>query len=82
MSDIMLHAVLRMPPELWQDSELDKQQRYQRYLQASVRIEDDAREIERLRAAIQKTLEENGHLADGEDCTLIHLVRAIQASNG
>lgn len=24
-----------------------------------------------------KTVEENGHLADGDNCTLIHLVRAI-----
>jgi hypothetical protein len=29
-----------MPPELWQDSELDKMQRYSRYRQASRRIED------------------------------------------
>ena len=34
-------------------------------------------EIARLRAAIQKTLDENGHLADGDDCTLIELKRAI-----
>lgn len=27
--------------------------------------------------AIRKTLEENGHLADGDNCTLIHLKRAI-----
>lgn len=27
--------------------------------------------------AIRKTLEENAHLADGDDCTLIHLKRAI-----
>ena len=40
MSDVMLHGVLNMPPELWQDSELDKMQRYSRYRQASRRIED------------------------------------------
>ena len=34
-------------------------------------------EIKRLRAAIQQTLNENGHLADGENCTLIVLKRAI-----
>ena len=38
---------------------------------------DAAAEISRLRAAIIKTLEENGHLADGENCTLIALKRAI-----
>lgn len=52
MSDTMLHGVLCMPPELWQDTELDKRQRYSRYLAASRRIEDDEREIERLRAIV------------------------------
>lgn len=40
-----------------------------------------AREIATLRAAIQQTLDENGHLADGDNCTLIHLVRAIETPN-
>lgn len=35
------------------------------------------REIERLRAAIARTLDENGHLADGDNCTLIDLKRAL-----
>jgi len=35
------------------------------------------REIERLRAAIAQTLDENGHLADGDNCTLIALKRAL-----
>jgi len=35
-------------------------------------------EIERLRGAIHKTLDENGHLADGDNCTLIHLVRMME----
>ena len=30
--------------------------------------------------AIQKTLSENAELADGEDCTLIHLKQALEAS--
>lgn len=34
-------------------------------------------EIERLRGAIQQTLYENGHLADGDNCTLISLKRAL-----
>lgn len=34
-------------------------------------------ENQRLRAAIKKTLDENRHLADGDNCTLIHLKRAI-----
>jgi hypothetical protein len=48
MSDLMLHGVLCMPPELWQDSEIDKRQRYARYLAASRRIEDADKEITRL----------------------------------
>jgi len=38
-------------------------------------------EIERLRDSIQQTLDENGHLADGDNCTLIHLVRAMETPN-
>ncbi len=38
MGDVMLHGVLNMPPELWQDTEIDKQQRHSRYLEASKRI--------------------------------------------
>lgn len=49
MSDTMLLGVLCMPPELWTETELDRQQRYSRYLQAARRIEDDAREMEALR---------------------------------
>ena len=38
-------------------------------------------EIERLRAAIQQTLDENGHLADGDNCTLIALKLALDVPN-
>lgn len=31
-----------------------------------------------LREAIIKTIEENKQLADGENCTLIHLTRALK----
>jgi hypothetical protein len=34
-------------------------------------------EIERLESAIRETIEDNLHLADGENCTLINLKRAI-----
>lgn len=34
----MLHAVLNMPPALWEDSNIDKVQRYGRYMEASNRI--------------------------------------------
>ncbi len=35
------------------------------------------REIKKLRAAITETLDKNGHLADGEICTLIKLKRVV-----
>ncbi len=38
MSDLMLHGVLNMPPEIWGDDELDKIQRHARYVEASDRI--------------------------------------------
>lgn len=40
MSDVMLHGILNMPPELWHDTALDKMQRHSRYVQASKRIND------------------------------------------
>ena len=40
MSDIMLHAVLNMPADLWSNDVFDKMQRHSRYTEASKRIED------------------------------------------
>ena len=41
MSDVMLHGVLNMPPELWKYDALDEMQRHSRYyVQASKRIND------------------------------------------
>lgn len=37
-----------------------------------------AEEISRLRAAINKTLKDNAHLADGENCSLIDLKNAVE----
>jgi len=40
MSDVMLLAVLRMPPDLWDNnSPIDELQRYSRYKQAADKIE-------------------------------------------
>lgn len=38
-------------------------------------------EIGRLHAAIVQTLDENKHLADGDDCTLIRLKRAVSPND-
>ncbi len=59
-----------MPPSLWTSDPVSEAQRYSRYLQAADRIFE-------LEAAIEKTLDENGGLADGDDCTLIHLVNVM-----
>jgi hypothetical protein len=37
----------------------------------------DAR-IKQLESAIRKTIRENRHLADGDNCTLVHLKRALK----
>ena len=42
---------------------------------------DAAQEISRLRNAILKTLDDNGHLADGDNCTLIDLKRVLEVPN-
>ena len=39
MSDLMLFAVLRMPPELWTGEAIDVRQRHARYIDAADRIE-------------------------------------------
>lgn len=80
MGDAMLHAVLQMPPDLWSDDPVDVAQRRGRYVEASRRIEADAGTIAALRAAIVATLDENGHLADGETCTLLALKVALRES--
>lgn len=51
--------------------------------QRTARLIDLAREplqakIDALMQAIRQTLDENGHLADGENCTLIVLKRALR----
>lgn len=59
------------------------------YVLAKVRVQTEedmlmveaACALERLRDAILTTLDENGHLADGDNCTLIHLVRAMETPN-
>ncbi|MBK8772227.1 MAG: hypothetical protein IPM06_17640 [Rhizobiales bacterium] len=48
---------------------------------AAAEIEKLRGEKLRLETAIQRTLDENGHLADGDDCTLIHLVRAMPTAD-
>ncbi len=50
----MLHGVLNMPPELWRDDEPDKMQRYDRYMQASRKIEDQENQIDKLNKVVSE----------------------------
>jgi hypothetical protein len=45
---------------------------------AAARLEVLEGEVERLMGAISKTVDENGHLADGDNCTLRRLTRALE----
>ena len=49
----MLHGILNMSPDLWSGDAIDVMQRHGRYKQASIRITDDEREIERLREGLR-----------------------------
>ena len=60
----MLHAVLKMPPELWQDTDLDRRQRHARYVEASRRIEAQQAELDRCAAALTVLYERMGQMVD------------------
>ena len=47
-------------------------------MNAMERISDLELEVQVLRQAITETLDENGHLADGDICTLSKLKKAIE----
>jgi hypothetical protein len=66
MSDIMLHGVLRMPPELWGNDAMDVMQRHLRYLQSSDRIYSDEKKILELEKQVQN-LKDNVSTETTED---------------
>lgn len=73
MSAIINPAENTMPTRISNDSTLDDDHRQRTYKQvASLAV------IETLRAAIVKTLDDNAHLADGENCTLLALKIALR----
>ena len=71
MSDVMLHGVLNMPPNLWCDSPIDIAQRHSHYKQASQRIEQLERELAKVKK--QRDILETalmiieGYYVDGEN---------------
>jgi len=73
MGATMLHGVLNMPPELWQETELDKQQRYSRYMEASRRIEDLERALNEFVTEYcnREGEEDTPKTADEQECTLV-----------
>lgn len=50
---------------------------HQKYRTAGRLLIEAAEEIRRLRTAIDETIFENAHLADGDNCTLIKIKRAM-----
>ena len=75
MSDLMLHGVLKMPPEFWRDDPIDVAQRHSRYNAASYRIE-------RLTAVCEQALEALQFSVGGEPLPTLELaaVAAIKAA--
>ena len=59
MSDIMLHGVLNMPPELWSDGPIDVMQRHSRYVQASQYIDELIEQRDKLAEALRKCREDS-----------------------
>jgi hypothetical protein len=57
MSDTMLHAVLNMPPDLWQDGPIDRAQRHARCVEASVRIVELERERDDAQECLREAIE-------------------------
>ena len=63
MSDVMLHGVLNMPPDLWCDSPIDVAQRHGRYVEASKRIKELELELSEMRERCEKLQKERDILA-------------------
>ena len=68
MSNLMLHAVLNMPPDLWNNSEIDKAQRHARYKEASQLIENQRKQIAIMVEALQ--IIRNGGAKELKACEL------------
>ena len=67
MSDIMLHGVLNMPPELWCDSPIDVMQRHSRYVQASQYIDELIEQRDKLAVALRECRDDSIELLGERD---------------
>jgi len=71
MSDIMLHGVLNMPPELWIGTPIDVMQRHSRYIQASEYIKELTEQRDRLAEELKEAQDTIGlMLKDSSCCTI------------
>jgi hypothetical protein len=71
MSDIMLHGVLNMPPELWIGTPIDVMQRHSRYIQASEYIKELVEQRDRLAEELKEAQDAIGlMLKDSSCCTI------------
>ena len=65
MSDLMLHGVLNMTPDLWRDSSIDQDQRWSRYVEASKKI----KELEaKIRSCLEILRAQSDEHTMAEDC--------------
>ena len=82
MSDIMLHGVLNMPPELWIGTPIDVMQRHSRYIQASEYIKELTEQRDRLAEAIRKHRDDL-ELTSGDavDRILWNTLEAVKGGN-
>ena len=81
MSDTMLLGVLRMPVDLWTDSDLDKHQRYSRYLEAADRIERDAELISNIELFLKEGIRRALRPLELDEERLIDIVREVMEYN-
>jgi hypothetical protein len=71
MSDIMLHGVLNMPPELWIGTPIDVMQRHSRYIQASEYIKELTEQRDKLAEELKEAQDTIGlMLKDSSCCTI------------
>lgn len=58
MSDVMLHGILRMPPELWEDDPVSTVQRHSTYVQASDMISNLQQQLDESNKKFDELLSE------------------------
>ena len=68
MGDTILFGVLRMPPELWGDDDIDRQQRYARYVEAADKIDFMQDQIIDLSKAIDALKKDKARLDFLDEC--------------